>query len=76
MTCGIRVRSVYFRTFKYMHDDGSLYHLFIVFFGYVDNEDRKRMDALRALAGDDYRQDIISNNIGEWIINGRYLILL
>ena len=78
MTCGIRVRSVsYFRTFKFKHDyGGSSYHLSIVCFGYVDNEDRKRMDALRALAGDDYRQDIISNNIGEWIINGRYLILL
>jgi hypothetical protein len=34
------------------------------------------MDALQALAGDKYRQDIISNDIGEWIINGQYLILL
>lgn len=29
------------------------------------------MDALRALADDEYRQDIISNNIGDWIINGQ-----
>ena len=50
--------------------------LFIVCFGYVDNEDRKRMDALRALACDEYRQEVISNNLGEWIINGQYLILL
>ena len=50
--------------------------LFIVCFGYIDNEDRRRMIALRALAGDEYRQDVISNNLGEWIINGRYLILL
>ena len=57
------------------HEEGSLY-LFIVCLGYVDNEDHKRMDALRALAGDTYRQDILSNDIGEWIINGRYLILL
>ena len=64
----------HFRTFK--HDDGSLYHLFIVWFGYVDNEDRKRMDALRALADDKYRQDILSNNLGEWIISGQYFILL
>ena len=71
------MRSVsYFRTFKYMHDDGSLYHLFVVFFGYIDNGDRKRMDALQAFVDDDFLQDIISNNIGEWIINGRYLILL
>jgi hypothetical protein len=31
------------------------------------------MDALRALATQDsFRQDIISNNIGNWIINGHY----
>jgi hypothetical protein len=54
---------------------GSLY-LFIVCLAYVDNEDRKRMEALQTLAGDAYRQDIISNDIGEWIINGWYLILL
>ncbi|KAF8803164.1 P-loop containing nucleoside triphosphate hydrolase protein [Phlegmacium glaucopus] len=39
-----------------------------VCFGYVDNEDRKRMSALQALIDDGYRQDIISNNLGEWII--------
>ena len=60
-------------TFK--HDEGSLY-LFIVCLGYIDNEDRKRMDALKALAGNEYRQDIISNDIGEWIINGQYLIFV
>ena len=45
--------------------------MFIVCFGYVDNEDRKRMFALRTLVDDEYRQDIISNNLGEWIINGQ-----
>jgi hypothetical protein len=65
----------HFRNFKL--DEGSLYHLFIVWYGYADNEDRKRMGALRSLVDrDKFRQDIISNNIGEWIINGRYLILL
>ena len=69
LICGIRVRSVqHFLTVK--HHEGSLYHLFIVCLGFVDNEDRKRIDALRALAGENYRQDIISNNIGEWVING------
>jgi hypothetical protein len=34
------------------------------------------MDALQALVGGEYRQDIISNDIGEWILNGQYLILL
>lgn len=52
----------------------TLYLLFIVWFGYVDNKDRIRIDALAAFAGDKYRQDIISNNIGEWIINGQHLI--
>jgi hypothetical protein len=52
------------------------HHLFIVWMGYIDNKDRKRMEALQALTGDRYRQDIISNNIGEWIINGQYPILL
>ena len=66
------MRSVpHFLTFK--HHECSI---FIVCFGYVDNEDRKRMNALRTLAGDKYRQDILSNNIGEWIINGQYLNLL
>ena len=64
----------HFLTFKY--HESSLYHIFIVCFGYVDNEDRKRMNALRTLAGDKYRQDILSNNIGEWIISGQYLNLL
>jgi hypothetical protein len=58
------------------HDESSLYHLFIVSLGYIDNEDRNRMKALRALVGDKYRKDIISNNIGEWIIDGQYLNLL
>ena len=49
-------------------------HLFIVCFGNIVNEDRKRMNALQALTGDEYRQDIISNNIREWIINGQYLV--
>ena len=65
---------LHFRTFK--HNGGSLYHLFIVCYGYIDNEDRKRMNALRTFAGDGYRQDIISNKVGEEIINGRYHILL
>ena len=70
VNCGIRVRSVlHFRPFK--HIESSLYHLLIVCYGYVDNEDRKRMNALQALADDEYRQDIISNNIGDWIINGQ-----
>ena len=29
------------------------------------------MDALQELSGDKYRQDIISNSIGEWIVNGQ-----
>ena len=69
------MRSVsHFRTSK--HNEGSLYHLSIVRFGYVDNEDRNRIDTLRTLADDEYRQDTISNDIGEWIINGQYPILL
>ena len=70
MSCGVRVRFVsHLLTFR--HHECSLYHLFIVWFGYVDNEDRNRMDALEELTIDKYRQDIISNNIGEWIIKGR-----
>ena len=69
------MRSVpHFRTFK--HDEVSLNHLSLVWFGCVDNEDRNRIDALQALTRDEYRQDIICNNIGEWIINGQYPILL
>ena len=57
-TFRIRVRSVpHFRTFK--HYNGSLYHMFIVCYGYIDNhdEDLKRMNALdlRALAGEECR---------------------
>ena len=59
--------------FTFKHDESSLY-LFIVCLGYVDNEDSKRRDALQALASDRYRQDIISNDLGEWIINGWYFI--
>lgn len=33
------------------------------------------MYALQALTDDEFRQDVISNNIGEWIVNGQYLIL-
>ena len=66
-------KGVFFSTFK--HDEGSLY-LFIVCLGYVDNDDYKRMDALRILTGEKYRQDIINDDIGEWIINGRYFIFL
>ena len=66
-------KGVFYLTSK--HDKGSLY-LFIVCLGYIDNEDSRRMDALRTLAGGDYRQDIISNDIGEWIINVQYLNLL
>ena len=41
-----------------------------VCFGYVYNKDRTRMDALRDLTQLQYRQDLISNNLGEWILNG------
>ena len=58
----------------FKHDGGSLYYLFTVWFAYVDNEDHNRKFALQALVGEKYRQDIISNNIGEWIVNGQYLI--
>jgi hypothetical protein len=50
---------------------GSSYYIFAEFFAYVDNEDHKRMHALRALVDAEYRQDLISNNLGEWIINGQ-----
>lgn len=66
----------HFRTFKNDESSLALYHLFIVCFGYIDNEDRNRIGALRALVDDKYRQDIISNNIGEWIIDGQCLNLL
>ena len=44
----------------------------------LDGQDRfsntkcgKWMDALWALASDKYQQDIISNKIEEWVINGQ-----
>ncbi|KAF8163821.1 P-loop containing nucleoside triphosphate hydrolase protein [Crassisporium funariophilum] len=39
-----------------------------VCFGYVDNQHHTRMKALEQLASDTYRQDIISSNLGEWIM--------
>ena len=50
--------------------EGSLYHMFAVCFAYVDNEDVRRMSALRTFTDAVYRQDLISNNLGEWIIYG------
>ena len=50
--------------------EGSLYHMFAVCFAYVDNEDAKQMSALKTFTGTGYQQDLISNNLGEWIING------
>ena len=73
-TRDLRDKSGFCSTFE--HDESSLAYLFIVCFGYIDNEDRNRMNALRALVGDKYRQDIISNNIGEWIIDGQFPNLL
>jgi hypothetical protein len=42
-----------------------------VWFAHADNEDYNRMHALQALTNNDYRQDIISNDLGEWIVNGQ-----
>ena len=76
-TRDLRDKGAFCSTLSNFKHQASLYHPFIVSFGYIDNEDRKRMNALRALSADDkYRQDIISNNIGEWIIDGQDLILL
>ena len=51
--------------------EASLYRMFTVYFAYVDNEDYKRMYALRAFIDAEYRQDLISNDLGEWIMNGQ-----
>ena len=47
--------------------ESSLFHMFAVCFAYVDNEDVRRMSALRAFTDAGYRQDLISNNL---IIDG------
>ncbi|PPQ71993.1 hypothetical protein CVT24_008263 [Panaeolus cyanescens] len=38
-------------------------------YGYVDNKDYTRMKSLTEFAGGSYRQDIISGNLGEWIMS-------
>jgi hypothetical protein len=40
------------------------------FFAYVDNDDYKRVQSLERFADGTFRQDIISNDLGPWIING------
>ena len=37
---------------------------------YVDNEDYKRMRALKRLANGDYREDVLSDDLGHWVLKG------
>ena len=49
----------------------AYYITYSVCFGYVYNEDRRRMDALKQLTRLEYRQDLISNNLEEWVLKGQ-----
>ena len=50
----------------------AYYIISSVCFVYVYNEDRRRMDALQGLTNLKYRQDLISNNMEEWILKGQF----
>jgi hypothetical protein len=39
-------------------------------YAYVDNEDYKRMGSLSRLANGDYREDVLSNDLAPWVLEG------
>ena len=43
---------------------------YLGFLAYISNDGYKRVKSLEKFAGGDFRQDIISNNLGNWITSG------
>ena len=41
-------------------------------FGFIENLSYRRLTELEAFSNGNYRQDIISGNLGEWIVNGAH----
>lgn len=42
----------------------------LVCIAFVDNKDYQRRKALEAFSDGTYRQDIVANNLKEWIVQG------
>lgn len=45
-------------------------------FGFIENLSHRRLSALKTFANGTYRQDIISGNLGEWIVKGTHTFVV